>query len=325
MVERWYSDTLYIRIQPGLTALSNRVPFALFDALLVVVPLVWILLTMRDRFWRRQTWLKALGRLIVRTAVLAAVVYLGFLAVWGLNYRRVPLAEKLAFNADAITSDALSELVLAATAQVNGLHRAAHDAIARGNATDMDRAFAVAQAALGLSTLARTARPKTSLLDVYFRAAAVDGMTAPFTAETLVVSDLLDVERPFIVAHEWSHLAGFADEAEASFVGWLSCLEGSPLDRYSGWLFVYSEAVGELPVDERRAAAARLDEGPRADLTAITERRRRGVQPVVSRAGWEVYDRYLKANRVERGAESYGDVLKLILGTRKLTAPRPTS
>ena len=40
------------------------------------------------------------------------------------------------------------------------------------------------------------------------------------------------------------------------------------------------------------------------------------MNPTLSAAGWRVYDRYLKANRVERGAQSYADVVRLVLGTR---------
>jgi hypothetical protein len=37
---------------------------------------------------------------------------------------------------------------------------------------------------------------------------------------------------------------------------------------------------------------------------------------VIADAGWQVYDRYLKANRVEAGTRSYAEVVKLILGVR---------
>jgi hypothetical protein len=62
---------------------------------------------------------------------------------------------------------------------------------------------------------------------VYFKAAGVEGMTDPFFLETLVAGDLLPFERPFVIAHEWSHLAGFANEGEANFLGWLTCMKGS--------------------------------------------------------------------------------------------------
>jgi hypothetical protein len=36
----------------------------------------------------------------------------------------------------------------------------------------------------------------------------------------------------------------------------------------------------------------------------------------VSAAGWRVYDRYLKANRIEAGTASYAQVVRLALGTQ---------
>jgi len=50
-------------------------------------------------------------------------------------------------------------------------------------------------------------------------------------------------------------------------------------------------------------------------LRAIAARTARNVSPLVSTAGWRVYDRYLKANRIEEGTASYATVVRLILGT----------
>ena len=141
-------------------------------------------------------------------------------------------------------------------------------------------------------------------------------MTDPYFLETLGVSNLFPFERPFVIAHEWSHLAGIADEGDANFVGWLSCLQGDERTRYSGWLFLYSEASAGLRARDRVALAAGLAPGPRADLLAIAERSEREVRPMVARTSWRVYDRYLKANRVEAGAASYAEVVRLVLGTK---------
>jgi hypothetical protein len=51
-------------------------------------------------------------------------------------------------------------------------------------------------------------------------------------------------------------------------------------------------------------------------LNAIADRYRRQVSPNLSAAGWRVYDRYLKANRIAAGAASYGEVVRLVLGVR---------
>src|SRR5262249_45731903 len=153
----------------------------------------------------------------------------------------------------------------------------------------------------GLPVTPVAARPKVSLLDFYFRRAGVEGMTDPYFLETIVQRDLLPFERPFVAAHEWAHLAGFADEAEANFVGWLTCLRGSAADQYSGWLFLYAEFSRGVGGRDRSALAAQLGSQPRADLNAMADRYRRQVNPQVSAAGWRVYDGYLKANRVAAG------------------------
>ena len=317
LVERWYSRAIYPACQRLLTSTSNAAPFALFDLLLMAIVswLVWRLAG--DVASRRSIgWMRAALRAVLRVLTTAAAVYLVFLATWGLNYQRVALTEKLEFDARLVSADRARDLADVAVDRVNALYGAAH---AAGPALDMASlasAFADAERALGVEHPATPARPKHSLLNPYFRAAAVDGMTDPFLLETLVVSDLLPFERPLVVAHEWGHLAGFADEGEANFVGWLTCVRGSRDLQYSGWLFLYSEMAGGLRRGDRSAVGARLASGPRDDLRAIADRIRGHVSPTVSAAGWRVYDRYLKANRVEAGAASYAEVVRLILGAR---------
>jgi hypothetical protein len=244
---------------------------------------------------------------------------LAFLAAWGLNYRRVPIREKVAFDAGMISAARAKDLAAAAVVSLNGYHDGAHAPVALDEATverDLSAALGETERMFGVTRPVVVGRPKRTLIDPYLKAAGIDGMTDPLLLETLVVSDLLPFERPLVIAHEWSHLAGFADESEASFVGWLACVHGTPALQYSGWLFLYSEIAQGLSSADRAAVAARLDEGPREDLRAIAERIRRDVRPLVFAGAWRTYDRYLKANRVEAGVASYAQVVQLVLGTR---------
>ena len=59
-----------------------------------------------------------------------------------------------------------------------------------------------------------------------------------------------------------------------------------------------------------------MAEGPRRDIQAITDRLQRGQLPFLRDAGWRVYDGYLRANRVEEGVRSYGQVINLVLRAR---------
>ncbi len=323
LVERWYSTGLYPPLQRVLTQFSNLSPFALLDVAIVGLPIAWAVLLVRDLRMSASVW-TALGRWILRTVVAAATLYLVFLFTWGLNYRRVPLERRVRFDAGAVTPAAARDAAHLAVSRVNALYADAHASDSPDAArVDAVLAAAFARATKELGALGTTvpARPKHTLLDLYFRPAAVAGMTDPFFLETLVESDLLPIERPFVIAHEWSHLAGFADEGEANFSGWLTCMRAGEPAQYSGWLFLFDELANSLSRADRAAVVARLDAGPRADLRAIAARLARDVKPQVSAAGWRVYDRYLKANRVEAGAASYAQVVRLVLGTgRALTA-----
>ncbi len=316
VVERWYSGLLYPPLQRALTGASNLVPFALLDVLLVALTAIWVAGLVRDFRQRSTGWV--LARWSFRTAAAGAALYLAFLLAWGLNYRRVPLEHKLRYEAAAVTPDAARRAADRAASRLNALYADAHTAgfgSAGGVDPDLAQAFARATRQLGAPGTTRPGRPKHSLLDLYFRPAAVAGMTDPFFLETLVERDLLPVERPFVVAHEWSHLAGFADEGEANFSGWLTCMHAGTSSQYSGWLFLFGELADALSRTARAEAVARLADGPRADLRAIAARLARDVQPRVSAAGWRVYDQYLKANRIEAGAASYAQVVRLVLGT----------
>ncbi|MGE0705728.1 MAG: DUF3810 family protein [Vicinamibacterales bacterium] len=317
-IERLYSSGIYPELQNALTGLSNRTPVTLFDLSCVAIVMCWVGAFLWDVAKAPvMSWPKILLRLAGRTFVVAAVVYLAFVVTWGFNYRRPSLASRLGFDAESATGSQAVALAEAAVARLNTLYESAHQADARTGGVDpnLAEAFESAQSILGVERPAEPARPKTTLLDAYFRAAGVDGLTAPFFAETLVPSDLLDVERPVVIAHEWSHLAGFADEGEAGFVAWLTCLSGPALIEYSGWLSMLSDAVRVLPPGERERIMKDLDPGPVSDLRAVAARRIRNVNPTVSRAGWRVYDQYLRANRVESGTASYGEALQLALGT----------
>jgi hypothetical protein len=77
-------------------------------------------------------------------------------------------------------------------------------------------------------------------------------------------------------------------------------------------LSLYWQIGGEVSADNRTRLWEEVAEGPRADIRAISDRLRRGQLPFLRDASWRVYDQYLRANRVEEGVRSYGEVITLI-------------
>jgi len=319
-IEAWYSTAIYPRLEGALTPLSNRLPFALLDPLLILLAVVVIVSvgTAARLAWRTRAFGR-LGRTLGHVAAGAAVIYVLFLLLWGFNYRRVPMSDRLVVDRDRPTPEQVVELGTMAVAQMNTLYASAHQegaAVPEWQDDALRRAFGDVQRALSDAQEVEPGRLKHSLLGPYFRWTGVDGMVNPFGLEVIANPDLLPFERPFVAAHEWGHLAGYANEAEANFVGWLTCVRASPRHQYSGWFYLYWQISGEVNAQERTKLNAALADGPRRDVNAVIARLRRGEIPALQQASWRVYDKYLKANRVEAGLRSYGEVVTLVLRAR---------
>jgi hypothetical protein len=317
MVDRYYSRDAYPIIQGAVTTVSNALPIAVLDLLLLALVLLFVRWAVRGvrvaRVHGARIAVWDVFRRVVRTASIVAIL---FLLMWGLNYRRTPLEVSLNLTAPPPSADELQSAIL----ETNALAGRIRPSLAPSQASGYDdvvrrlpEPFRAALRQLNRPSLRVPGRPKYSLvLTPYFTAAGIDGMIDPLALESVVHPDLLPVERPFVLAHEWAHLAGAADEAEASAIGWLACMKGDPPLAYSGSLYLIGEAGSSLPHDRWRAVAGRLDPAVQRDLEAIARRVAR-EQPTVQRTAARVYDTYLKANRVGDGVASYSRALTLIL------------
>ena len=328
-VERWYADWLYPIIQANVTSASNRVPIPLFDiALAGVVGALLIAWISWLRRARRERSLRPIGRALAGTLTTAAIVYLWFLAMWGLNYARPPLESVLPFDRSRITPAAVRALAEHAIVEANRTHAAGH---AAGFASvwespeALTRALHDVERELGRPRPTVFAHPKRSIISPYYRATAVSGQLAPFFLETLLNPDLTGPERPYVLAHEWAHLSGYGPEDDASFVGLLAALRAGPAGEYSAWLELAFTAIGQLQPVTQRLVLKNLAEGPRRDQQAIYDRVVGARIDVVDRVAMRAYDQMLKSQGVEEGVESYSRVLHLVIGTDVLKIPRPST
>jgi hypothetical protein len=320
MVEQFYSRDFYPIEQGVVTSMSNAIPLAVLDLLLlalVVIVVRWLI-----RFvgvWREDGPIDAVWEIFRRVVRTGSIVASIFLVMWGLNYRRIPMENALGILGPPPTADELQSAIIEANG-VAARERPQMTSTADGGYEDLVRRlrlpFDAALKQLNRAPLEVSGRPKYSLiLTPYFTAAGIDGMVNPLALESIVHPDLLPIERPFVLAHEWSHLAGSADEAEASAIGWFACMKGDPALAYSASLYLIGEAGANLPSERWRDVATKLDPAVRADLDAIAQRVSRR-QPAVQRTASRVYDSYLKANRVDDGVASYSRALTLILSPK---------
>jgi len=123
-VERVYSTSIYPAIQRTITPLSNLVPLALLDVAVAMLLAAIVVLSVRRV--RRSGVLAGMVRGAVVALTWSAVFYLWFFALWGLNYRRVPLTARLDYDGARVTPEAVASFTGAAVGIVNREYSAAH-------------------------------------------------------------------------------------------------------------------------------------------------------------------------------------------------------
>lgn len=330
LVESTFSRSIYPRIQRMVTGSSNMVSFAIADVLLAAAAayLLWRAFRFLGRVSEGSvlsaTW--ELTRRLIRTSAVLALIFLG---IWGLNYRRRPLEQTLRGGAQVVvTTDDIRKLAERAVAGTHATRPADGAAIDRSFpsvAARLAGPFRQALQHLGMPVEPVVGRPKFSLiLTPFFTKAGVTGMVNPFGLESIVHPDLLVFERPMVLGHEWAHLAGFADEADASAVAWLACTLGGPDLAYSAHLDVILEASSAMSAQAWRELRPKLSRGVVQDIDALAARLAKQA-PAVRDAAFKVYDGYLRTNRVPDGVRSYSRMLRVLVAmeAQRATRPRP--
>lgn len=317
VVDQFYSRDMYPWLQAGFTSFTNILPFAFLD-LLIALALVLVLFRLTKLFQviRQRGVMDALWETFRRVVRASSLVLLLFLWGWGCNYGRLPLERAFPGGEAVQVSD---DLLKGAIVDANSLAIRLRPVIEAGKGVSVEEIVAglppamnAALKVVGRTPLGEGGKPKNSMfLTPFFTRAGVNGMVNPFGLEAIVHPDVLPFERPFVIAREWAHLAGAADESEANAVGWLACMHGGPALAYSASLYLIGEAAASLPRDARKMALSRLDPGVSDDLAAIARRAKR-EDPRVQRAVARV-DEYLRSSNGVDAPPSYHRTIALIL------------
>jgi hypothetical protein len=309
-IERAYVNGAYPIWERAAFAVTHRLPWALGDlaALAGIAAIVWLIAVFARRRRRRTA---DVVTLLLNCAVILALYAIWFELSWGWNYARSPVEERVRFDASRVTRATAASLRNRAMAEMNELARSAHARAARPlDLAALRAAWLPAVRRAGDDWEPDVGAPKPTLADPFMLATGTSGFINPLTLNVALASDLLWFERPFDLAHEWSHDAAYAREDEANYLAILTCLRSSdPAVRYSGWfeLFLY------LP-QKRHYAHREFVRLVWQDFAAIRKRNARHINVILAHWSWRTYNAYLKSNRISSGIANYDEVTRLMLG-----------
>ena len=310
-IEAHYSTGIYPAIDRVVRALTSPLPFCLGD-LLFAIAVVWLV-----RFWivtirrARGARVRAAGLAIVRTFAVACAIFVWFDFSWAYNYARVPLADKVLVRderTDEISVAAFADRVVDRLTQLADAAHREHvddDVFAR----QLVPTFEATIARLGSHDSFAPPRVKPTLFQPMMQLSGSNGFTDPWTHEINLDATASPYERPAIYAHEWAHIAGFADESEANFISVIACTTSrNPLLAYSGWILVWFNLPSDVHVSHRMGRTAYND------IMAIRAHFLKNVNTQVEHVQRVADDRYLKSNHVKAGYASYRLFIRWMTG-----------
>ena len=145
-----------------------------------------------------------------------------------------------------------------------------------------------------------------------------------FFAEAQLNGDLPEVQHPFTYAHEFSHLLGVSNEAEANYWAYRACTESSSTAlQYCGYFglfpYVLSNASYLLPKEDFQAWIQTV----RPEVIEQYKEKNRYWQerysPLIGSIQDFSYNLFLKGNKIASGKKNYAEVIGLLLSLQ----PKP--
>ena len=317
-VEKIYSKGVYSNFYEVRTWFFNRFSGSLGD-LLYASLLIWIIWNVSQLIRYRR--LISLARIVSTAALL--LVY--FQLSWGLNYHRVPLANKLSDNS-IYTLEELEELTLLFADKSNTLHAALSDVDSVAvtfHASPLKRIEQIEEQyrQTGFCGKAKISRYSHPLLYAGFT-----GYLNPFTLEAQVNGKIPPLNLPITIAHEIAHQMGYAAENEANFIGFMHCYSHKDLNiQYAANLFAFRHCYRELHHNQPESAK-RIVKMLRpgilmnfSETSAFWRQYQNPLEPYLKKS----YDTYLKANSQSSGIQSYNGVVGLMIQSFRQNKSHP--
>jgi hypothetical protein len=311
VVEHYYSTEIYPVIARLLSFFSNLISFSLWDVfwiliiLLIISGLVLVIFKKIKFRWYSLRILQSL-----------AILYSLFYLVWGFNYFRPRIQERLDWKIldyDELAFRSILDSIIDKT-NLNYI------ALSSADFPEIDRhvesSYRLQSPGLGIAYPNGSRRPKSMIFSKLYGKMGLSGYFGPFFNEIHVNGDLLPMDYPFLLGHEKAHQFGVTSEAEANLMAFIICVTSDDQRlRYSGYqslLLYFLRDARHLK--EYKDYLNKIDQPVFKDLQYRKKYYEGLLNNTLSDMQTAANDSYLKANNIEKGVKNYNQVVSLVIG-----------
>ena len=312
-----YARMVYPFLSIALSAFSSLFPFSL-EEVLVVVCILWILLFPVLQRRKGKSW-KYIGG---RELEMLAWIYVWFYFGWGLNYFRYNIYTRLQTPPVKYEEQKFLDFLHAYADSLNTTYIPNAELPVEIIDKEVKDFYQNLPQEVGLVSPKNYQRPKFFTFTPLYSGVGVLGSMGPFFAEAQLNRDLLPVQLPFTYAHEFSHLLGVSNEAEANYWAYRACTESDvQAMRYSGYMgllpYVLSNASSLLTKEQFQEWVATIRPEIIASYNENRNYWKERYSPMIGKVQEVTYNLFLKGNQIPSGRKNYAEVISLLLSLQK--------
>jgi len=318
-VERFYSNGLFPISSKFCRIALGSIYFSVGDWIYFSV----IFIVLRWLWKKRGSWKTDWKNNTLQVLSFLSIFYFLFHLLWGFNYYRQPLFEKMKIETDYSDAD-----LLAFTKKLILKTNAIHNQITKNDTSKVVFPYTQKQVFImnldGYNQLANQypyfeyAHPsiKKSIISLPLIYMGFAGYLNPFTNEAQV-NDLMPMYNfPTTTCHEMAHQMGYASESECNFIGFLASVKNENLYfQYSGYSLALRYCLANWQVRNPKILKQLLktiNPGILKNYQESEDFWKHYQTPIET--GFKIfYDNFLKINQQKDGLNSYSKFVDLMV------------
>ena len=320
IIEQYYSNGIYPLIASFLRIILGWLPFSFGDLLIAFGLFIFLRFIYRLIKTRFRNFIPKVIHLIA----ILSIIYFCFYLFWGLNYYREPLAKNLKYQQKKYTTAQLQKVTEIIIEKLNyyQLEITKNDTLKVENTYHQKEMYKMAIS--GYENLENDfpqlkyqyPSVKNSLMSWFQTYNGTAGYLNPLTGEAQVNDRIPKTSYPTTVCHEMAHQLGFAAENEANFIGFLAANYNDNIYfKYASYRMAFGYCISEIKKRDRKLSKElwkTVNKGVRKDFNEsyqFWQAYKNPFEPILKKG----YNAYLKANKQDKGIESYNYVVDLFI------------